>query len=151
MDGWEERPARLAIGFDGYRITDDRRAIDADLVCGFLQQSYWGRGRSRARILRSFDHAICFSLLRGDRQVGFARAVSDHAFLCWIADVFVVPEERGRGLSKRLMQAVFDHPDLRDVSTFFLGTADAHGLYRRFGFETITDPSRFMRLKRDEP
>ena len=85
--------------------------------------------------------------LRDGLQVGFARAVSDRATFAWLADVFVLPEHRGGGLGKRLVAAVLDHHELRPMRRWMLATADAHGLYRRFGFEELRGPERFMAIE----
>jgi GNAT superfamily N-acetyltransferase len=80
------------------------------------------------------------------QQVAFARVVSDHAVFAYLMDVFVVPEFRGRGISKALMRAVLDHSDLQNLRLFLLGTRDAHGLYERFGFRPLADPGRMMAI-----
>jgi GNAT superfamily N-acetyltransferase len=78
--------------------------------------------------------------------VAFARVVSDRAVFAYLMDVFVVPEFRGRGISKTLMRAVLDHPDLQNLRLFLLGTRDAHGLYERFGFRPLAEPERMMAI-----
>ena len=119
-----------------YMISDERARLDLDVVHGFLsRESYWARGRSRERVERSIEHSLPFGVYRADgRQVGFARVVTDRATFAWLADVFVVPEERGRGLSKWLVECVLAHPELQGLRRWILATRDAHGLYRRYGF-----------------
>ncbi len=119
-----------------YTISDDRARLDFDVIHGFLGgESYWARGRSRERVERSVENSLPFGLYRGDgRQVGFARVVTDRATFAWLADVFVVAEERGRGLSKWLVECVLAHPELQDLRRWLLATRDAQELYRRYGF-----------------
>jgi N-acetylglutamate synthase-like GNAT family acetyltransferase len=119
-----------------YTISDDPARLDLDLIHGFLGgESYWARGRSRERVERSVANSLPFGLYRGDgRQVGFARVVTDRATFAWLADVFVVAEERGRGLSKWLVECVLAHPELQDLRRWLLATHDAQELYRRYGF-----------------
>ena len=119
-----------------YTISDDRARLDLDVVHGFLSgESYWARGRSRERVERSIEHSLPFGLYRADgRQVGFARVVTDRATFAWLADVFVVAEERGRGLSKWLVECILAHPELQGLRRWILATHDAHELYRRYGF-----------------
>ena len=95
---------------------------------------------------RSIDNSLCFGLYEGDEQVGFARVVTDAATFAWLGDVFVLPDHRGRGLGKRLIEAVMAHPDLQGLRKFMLATADAHSLYERFGFSVPPDPGRLMEL-----
>jgi GNAT superfamily N-acetyltransferase len=97
---------------------------------------------------RSIEHSVCFGVYRGDEQVGFARVVTDRATFAWLADVYILAEHRGQGLSKRLVAAILEHPELQGLRRWLLGTADAHGLYRRFGFEVVDNSSgRFMALE----
>ena len=121
----------------GYTISDDRARLDLDVVHGFLSgESYWARGRSRERVERSVENSLPFGVYRDadGRQVGFARVVTDRATFAWLADVFVLPEERGRGLSKWLVECVLSHPELQHLRRWLLATRDAQGLYRRYGF-----------------
>jgi GNAT superfamily N-acetyltransferase len=128
----------------GYEISTDRDRLDLDLVHMFLsEEAYWSPGVSRVTVKRSIEHSIPFGLYRGAEQVGFARVVTDHAAIAYLADVFVVSSHRERGVGKWLIETVLSHPDLQDLRRFFLGTADAHSLYERFGFRPV-DPARMM-------
>jgi GNAT superfamily N-acetyltransferase len=134
---------------DDVLISDDRTQLDRALIHRFLgERSYWAQGVSREIVDRSIDHSLCFGVYRSGRQVGFARAVTDFATFAWLADVFIVEEERGRGLSKKLAAAILAHPRLQGLRRFLLGTRDAHGLYAQFGFEPIKYPERFMEIAR---
>lgn len=125
-------------------ISTDPARVDFALVHRFLsQESYWARGVSAETLRRTYQHALCFGLYRGREQLGFARVVTDFARFGYLGDVFIVAEARGQGLGRQLVESVFDHPELRAVERFMLGTADAHGLYARYGFEPVT-PARFM-------
>jgi GNAT superfamily N-acetyltransferase len=127
-----------------YLISTDRRRLDLELVHKFLsEEAYWSPGVPRATVERSIEHSICFGLYRGSAQVGFARVVSDRAAIAYLADVFVLPSERRSGLGKWLIETVLSHPDLQGLRRFFLGTADAHSLYERYGFRPV-DPARMM-------
>jgi GNAT superfamily N-acetyltransferase len=128
----------------GFEISTDRARLDVALVHEFLRTSYWADGRQRTVVERSIEHSLCFGVYHLGRQVAFARVVSDRAVFAYLMDVFVVPEFRGRGISKALMRAVLDHPDLQNLRMFLLATKDAHGLYERFGFRSLTEPERLM-------
>jgi GNAT superfamily N-acetyltransferase len=95
-------------------------------------------------VQRSIENSFPFGLYKGKEQVGFARVVTDYATFAWIADVFVLPEHRGRGLSKRLMEVMLAHPRLQGFRRWVLSTKDAHGLYERFGFIKLHRPERWM-------
>jgi GNAT superfamily N-acetyltransferase len=127
-----------------YSISTDPDRLDIDVIHRFLSEdSYWAAGIDRQTVERSIENSICFGLYDDSRQVGFARVVSDRAAFAYLADVFVLPDRRGRGLGKWLVETVLSHPDLQNLRRFFLGTADAHSLYERHGFRPI-DPSRMM-------
>ena len=126
-------------------ITTDQSRVDVDVVHNFLSQSaYWALGRPRATVERSIRNSLCFSVFCDGGQVGFARVVSDRAVFAYLMDVFILPEWRGRGLSKILIREVVQHPDLTGLKLFLLRTSDAHELYRQFGFEPITQPETLM-------
>jgi GNAT superfamily N-acetyltransferase len=133
-----------------YEISTDPARLDRELIHRFLSEdAYWAKGRSREIVDRSVDHSIPFGAYDGDgRQVGFARVVTDRCTFAWIADVFVVEEHRGRGIGKELMEAILAHPELQVMGRWFLGTADAHGLYARYGFEPLERVERFMARER---
>jgi GNAT superfamily N-acetyltransferase len=133
-----------------YEISTERGRLDVALIHDFLRSSYWARGISRAVVERSIEHSLCFGAYLGGRQAGFARVITDFAALAYIADVFVVPEHRGRGVSKLLMRAILEHPELQQLRRFLLATQDARGLYAQFGFQPLTHPEHFMTIHRPD-
>jgi GNAT superfamily N-acetyltransferase len=128
----------------GYVVTTDASRLDIDYIHAFLTESYWARGIPRDVVARAIDNSLNFGLFQGARQVGFARAITDRAWYAYIADVFVDEAHRGKGLGKLLVEAVISHPDLQNLRRMMLGTADAHGLYRQFGFTDVDKPERWM-------
>lgn len=131
-------------------ITTDPARLDLDVIHGFLSQSYWASGVAREVVERSIRHSICFGALDGERQVGFARVISDRATYAYVADVFVLPSHRGLGIGKRLMACITTHPELQRLRLWTLFTRDAHGLYRQYGFHEARLPERLME-KRQAP
>ena len=128
-----------------YTISTDRSRLDIGLIHDFIcNHSYWGSGRARDVVERSIENSIAFGVYHGDQQVGFGRVVTDYATFAWVADVFVVPEHRGRGLSKWLMEIIIAHPKLQGFRRWVLSTKDAQGLYEQFGFIKLHRPERWM-------
>jgi GNAT superfamily N-acetyltransferase len=127
-------------------ISTDPARLDRDLIHRFLsEESYWARGRTREWGERIIDRSLCFGAYEdGDRQVGHARVITDSVTFGYIADLFVVPGARGRGIGKALVSAILEHPDVRDVARLVLLTDDAHSLYERFGFEPIDDVRKWL-------
>ena len=136
----------------GVLISDDKKLLDRALIHGFLSQhSYWAKGVPVEIVNRSIEHSLCLGIYQADRQIGFARVVTDFATFAWLADVFIVEEQRGFGVGKKLVAAVVAHPRLQALRRFMLGTADAHGLYRQFGFEPLKQVERFMEIHQPNP
>lgn len=133
---------------DGCLISTDPARLDLDVIHGFLSRAYWSEGIPRALVERAVKNSLCFGAYVQERLVGFARVISDYATYAYVADVFVLEPYRGRGLSKRLMEAILAHPDLQGLRRWGLVTHDAHGLYRQFGFTPITHPERHMEILR---
>lgn len=133
----------------GYTISANLERLDFGVVHGFLKKSYWAKDIPAEVVRRSIEHSLCFGLYKGASQVGFARVVTDRATFAYLADVFIVEAHRGRGLSKWLMEVVLAHPDLQYLRRWLLATADAHGLYSKFGFKELKSPAHFM--ERHEP
>jgi GNAT superfamily N-acetyltransferase len=129
---------------DGIRINDDRAQLDLPLIHGFLRETYWAQGIPLDTVRLAIAGSLCFGIYDGTAQVGFARVVSDHATFAYLADVFVLPSHRGRGLAKRLMQAIDAHPALQGLRRWMLATRDAHALYTQYGFRPLAAPDRFM-------
>jgi GNAT superfamily N-acetyltransferase len=120
--------------------------LDLDVVHGFLQRSYWASERPLETVKRSVEHSLNFGLYqeRDRRQIGFARVVTDLATFAWLCDVFIDEAHRGQGLGAWLMQTVVDHPELRCMRLWVLGTRDAHGLYEKIGFTPLSVPEKWM-------
>lgn len=139
-------PAELELWQRGeYTISTDHSRLDLNVIHDFISNhSYWGRGREPDVVQRSIDNSMPFGLYQEHQQVGFARIVTDYATFAWVADVFIVPEHRGRGLSKWLMEVILDHPKLQGFRRWVLATKDAHGLYEHFGFIQLHRPERWM-------
>ena len=130
---------------DDYQISTDRSRLNVELIHDFLSNtSYWATGRSLEVVHCSIDNSLCFGIYQSSDQVGFARVVTDYATFAWIADVFVLPEHRGRGLSKWLMEVMIAHPELQGFRRWVLATRDAHGVYEPFGFIKLHRPERWM-------
>lgn len=129
---------------EGFTISTDRDRLDRPLIHEFLSESYWAKGIPRETVDRSIEGALCFGLYDGDRQVGFARVITDRATFAYLADVFVLESHRGRGLAAWLMESILAHPDLQGLRRWMLLTRDAHPLYRKVGYTALARPERVM-------
>jgi GNAT superfamily N-acetyltransferase len=131
---------------DGIRISSDSNVMDVDAIHAYLTRSYWAEGISRALVAKAVDSSLCFGLFEGERQIGFARVITDRATFAYLSDVYVLEDYRCRGLGKWLMEAVVAHPELQGLRRFLLATRDAHGLYSKLAFTPLTHPQYFMEI-----
>ena len=136
----------MAVSKNGFDISTDKQKFDIDLIHSFLTRSYWSEGISKDVIKKSIDGSLCFGVFEYEKQVGFARVITDKATFAYLADVFIIEEYQGRGLSKLLMEVIMSHPDLQGLRRFMLATRDAHGLYGQFGFTPLTNVDRWMQI-----
>lgn len=138
-------PAQIEETRPPYSISTNASLFDLPKTHAMIAGSYWAKNIPFDIFVRSVEHSLSFGIYHEqDGQVGLARVISDYATYAYLADVFVDNRHRGHGLGKWLMQTIIDHPDLQQVRSFRLQTADAHGLYEQYGFERVTDPSRSM-------
>lgn len=129
---------------DEFVISTDRARLDVELVHGYLETSYWAAGMPRDVLERGIENSLTFGIYHRDRQVGFARAITDLATYAYLSDVFVLEAYRGQGLSKWLMECILAHPDLQGLRRFALFTRDAQRLYERYGFGPASGPSTYL-------
>lgn len=129
-----------------YTISTDRSRLDLELIHRFLAREFWdSAGIPRDVVERSIEHSICFGVHEGERQIGFARVVTDRATFAFISDDFIVESHRGRGLGKWLMQCVLSHPDLQGLRRILLVTHDQR-LYLKSGFTPLSEPATYMEI-----
>ncbi len=127
-----------------YRISTNKQDLQTDVIHGFLKTAYWSPGIAKETVQKAMDNSLCFGLYSRERQIGFARVVTDRTKFAYLADVFVLPEYRGAGLGKWLIECILQHPDLKNINRIMLATKDAHELYRPFGFTELSGPERLM-------
>ena len=123
--------------------------MDMDFIHDYLSnRSYWAKGRSKELVLKSIQNSICFGIFDySNKQVGFARLVTDYVVFAWLMDVFIDETFKGKGLGKMLLQYVLESQELQQVNGIGLRTKDAHSLYEKFGFKNIDDPKTWMLKK----
>jgi ribosomal protein S18 acetylase RimI-like enzyme len=132
-----------------YSISTDPDRVDFQTVHAFLSRSYWSPGIPRELVERAARHSLIFGVYHEPadgpaRQVGYARVLTDYTAFAYVMDVFVVEEYRGQGLARWLMETIVSLPELQGLRSWLLKTRDAHGLYEKLGFASLSDPERFM-------
>lgn len=129
---------------DSFIISDDPSKLDLDAICDFLSRAYWAEKRPREVIEKSIRFSLNFGVYDGNRQVGFARVITDYATFAYLCDVFIHEEYRGHALGKWLMESILAYPNLQGLRRWSLATRDAHGLYKQFGFAELSNPASWM-------
>ncbi|WP_419826996.1 GNAT family N-acetyltransferase [Sphingomonas sp.] len=125
-------------------LSDDKARLDVARIHGWLASSYWSPGIALERVERAIAGSHCLGAYEGDRQVGFARAITDYATFAWIADVWIDEAARGEGLGRRMVGWFLDHPDFAGLRRVALVTLDAHGVYAPLGFHPPLRPQNYM-------
>lgn len=127
-----------------YTISTDKAKLDLKVIHGYLKDAYWCKNIPIEIIKKSIRGSLCFGVYHQEKQVGFARVISDLATFAYLADVFILPEYQGNELGKWLIETIVEYPDLQEIRTFSLATKDAHGLYEQFGFKPLAEPHKRM-------
>lgn len=130
---------------DGFLLSTDKSKLDINTIYDYLSnRSYWANGVPFDVCKKSVENALCFGVYENDKQIGFARVITDKATIAYIGDVFILEDYRGRGLSKWLMECIMKYPELQGLRRWILLTKDAHGLYKKYGFKEPEDFSVYM-------
>ncbi len=132
---------------DNYVISSDKTKLDPKVIHQFLTDSYWAKGRTFEEVVGSIDKSVCLGLYDGNKQIGFARVVTDYVLFAYLFDVFVLPSYQGIGLGKWLIDTLFKVEELKAINTWMLGTKDAQKLYEKFQFKQHEYPDRVMMRK----
>lgn len=127
-----------------FYISTDKSKLDISLIHNSLKTLYWTENIPLAILSKSINNSLCFGLYEGDKQVGFARVITDYTTSALLKDVFILEPYREQGFGIWFVESILEYPELQKVAMWLLGTKDAHGLYRRYGFKDLKQPERIM-------
>jgi N-acetylglutamate synthase-like GNAT family acetyltransferase len=137
----------LTIENEGFCISTVKAQLDLEVIHKFLaEEAYWSRNIPFDKVKEAVNNSLNFGLYDREKLIGYARIISDFSTIAYLGDVFILPEYRGRGLSKWLMTTIMSHPNLQGLRRWILLTGDAHGLYKQFGWTEISNPSVWMEI-----
>lgn len=125
-------------------ISKEKSKLQLNVIHSFLTNSYWAKGRTLEQVENTIKNCLCFGVYDNDVQIGFARVATDYTVFAYLMDVFILPEYRGKGYSKKLMHEIIHAPELAACKTWLLKTRDAQGLYKQFEFTELSHPERLM-------
>ena len=125
-------------------ISTDKSKLQVDLIHAFSTKSYWAKGRTIEEVQKTIEHCLCYGVYLNKKQIGFARVCTDYVVFAYLMDVYIIPEHQGKGYSKQLMEAINKEPKLQSCKVWMLKTADAHGLYKQFGYTELKHPEKVM-------
>ena len=126
------------------QVSTDKEKLDVPFIQNFLKDIYWAAGRTIEEVQKTIDSSICFGIYLDNKQIGFARVITDYVVFAYVMDVFITEEHRGKGYSSILISAMMEEPSLKEVKIWRLATKDAHFLYEKFGFKALAYPERMM-------
>jgi GNAT superfamily N-acetyltransferase len=135
---------KIKINNDEFIISSNKEKLQLEVIHCFLSNTYWAKDIPISLVKKSIENSLCFGVYHQNNQIGFARVVTDYTTFAYLADVFILEEYRGKGLSKHLMKFIIEFPELQNLRTWLLKTKDAHGLYKQFGFNSPKFPERVM-------
>ena len=125
-------------------VSTDKSKLDVPFIQHFLKDIYWAAGRTIAEVQTTIAHSFCFGIYLGDKQIGFARVITDYVVFAYVMDVFITEDYRGKGYSSLLIDNMMNEPQLKNIQIWRLATTDAHFLYRKFGFKELAHPEKLM-------
>ena len=130
-----------------YLISTDKKKLNTTIIHRVLNTSEWIKGVSFDTVKRSIKKSLCFGLYKEDKQIGFARIVSDHATISYISDLFILDEYRTDDLCKWLMDSILSHPELQNVKNWLVKTSNSYDFYKGYGF-IMYDQADTIMIKR---
>ncbi|TVX96324.1 GNAT family N-acetyltransferase [Cohnella terricola] len=133
----------MELKYNDYLISDDKSKICVEEVIEMLSSSYWANTRPIERTKKAIETSYCLGVFHHEKQIGFARVITDWATFYYLCDVIIHESHRGKGIGKKLVETIIHAEELEGILGL-LGTKDAHELYAKYGF--IKDGERFMRL-----
>ncbi|MFV5699655.1 GNAT family N-acetyltransferase [Flavobacterium sp. ZT3R17] len=125
-------------------VSTDKNKLDVPFIQQFLKDIYWAAGRTMTEVQITIDNSFCFGIYLNDKQIGFARVITDYVVFAYLMDVFIAEEHRGKGYSSILINSMMTEPKLKEVKIWRLATSDAHFLYEKFGFKLLAHPEKLM-------
>lgn len=135
--------------YNDYVFTTDKAQMQPEAIHRWLsEESYWAKHVPYEVVKTSFDNSFCMGILKDNRQVGYARLITDYATFAYLADVYVEEEHRAKGLGKKMVETLMELPWMKGLRKILLATLNAHELYSRYGFVQPAIPERYMEINR---
>jgi len=125
-------------------VSTDKSKLDVPFIQDFLKDIYWAAGRTIEEVQTTIDASVCFGIYLNDKQIGFARVITDYVVFAYLMDVFIDEKHRGKGYSSILIEYMMHEPLLKNIKIWRLATSDAHFLYEKFGFTKLNHPEKMM-------
>ena len=125
-------------------VSTDKSKLDVPFIQDFLKDIYWAAGRTIEEVQITIDASVCFGIYLNDKQIGFARVITDYVVFAYLMDVFIDEKHRGKGYSSILIEYMMHEPLLKNIKIWRLATSDAHFLYEKFGFTKLNHPEKMM-------
>lgn len=131
------------------KINTDKKQLDLEFIYQFLSKTYWAKERTKKEIQKSINNSLCFGMYIDNKQIGFARVITDNVVFSYLLDVFIDKKYQGKKYGKKLLTKIYSHADLTPVRSHYLHTKDAQKFYKKNGFEIYGTPEKFMIKKKN--
>ena len=125
-------------------VSTDKSKLDIPFIQNFLKDIYWAAGRTIEEVQTTIDNSFCFGIYLDEKQIGFARVITDYVVFAYVMDVFIDENHRKKGYSSILIDVMINEPKLQEIKIWRLATSDAHFLYKKFGFKLLAHPEKMM-------
>jgi len=134
----------MDIMIDDFLFTSDKTKMIYQDIYSYLTRSYWSEGIDIKTVIKAFNNSYCAGIIHKNKQIAYARMVTDYTTFAYLCDVFVLEEFRGKGLSKKLLELIFEEEEFKNIRSIMLSTKDAHKLYEKYGFISHPEPNKIM-------
>lgn len=129
---------------DDLYFSSEFEDMDIAIIFSFIKNSYWGNLRTKEEQILAMQNSMNFGLFQEEKQIGYARVMTDGVFFAYLLDVFILEEFQGKGYATQLMHQILKDPGLEKIDKWMLATRDAHDFYKKFNFETVKSPHKLM-------
>jgi len=127
-----------------YTITTDKDKIDFDKISSLFSNNYMNYKITKDILLETLNNSLCFSIFRGENQIGFARVISDYSTFAFLCDVHIDELYRGKGIGTWMLECILSYPNLQQLNKWLVNSNEAKDLYEKFGFCSLKNPEKFM-------
>lgn len=136
-----------------YKMNSGFLEMDFDKATDMLKDAFWCRGTKKKEVIKGAENSalVVGAFTENNKQIGYARVISDKTRFAYILDVIVDENFRKQGIGQSMVKYILNHSELRDVYQWLLITNDGHGVYQKVGFTALAQPHEWMEIRNKRP